>query len=61
MRRLRARGSAAGGALAPAANDTSFSDMTELIGTTMHRIVADDDGWLIRESRWTEEVSEVAG
>lgn len=35
--------------------------MTELIGTTMHRIVADDDGWLIRESRWTEEVSEVAG
>ena len=30
----------------------------ELIGTTVHRVVADGDGWLIQESRWTEDTPE---
>ena len=34
---------------------------SELFGTTVHRIVEADGGWLIQQSRWTEDPPETTG
>jgi hypothetical protein len=43
------------------APDVVTTNGSEMVGATVHRVVAVDGGWLVQESRWTEDTSETTG